>query len=279
MSCIIKIQEARSMLTETELVIAEFVLENQNMVVNSSAQKLAKLINTSPSAIIRFSKKIGYDGFPQLKIELAQDMVNDSVEIDNILDPHEDMPSLIKKVYKSNLSTIEKTYGLMNSDILEKVASEIINSHNVYLFGIGSSGIVCEDFHQKLLRVGRTSDYHPDVHVQLISVPNMQCNDLAFFVSYSGKTKEIVTAAKWAKKMGIKSAAITQSAHNDLGKLVDYVMTIPSEEKEVRIGAISSRFSSLLITDLLYYEVARNDQDETRKRLKQTKDIIKDIQK
>ena len=53
------------MLTETELVIAEFVLENQNMVVNSSAQKLAKLINTSPSAIIRFSKKIGYDGFPQ----------------------------------------------------------------------------------------------------------------------------------------------------------------------------------------------------------------------
>ena len=147
MSCIIKIQEARSMLTETELVIAEFVLENQNMVVNSSAQKLAKLINTSPSAIIRFSKKIGYDGFPQLKIELAQDMVNDSVEIDNILRiHHEDMPSLIKKVYNLNLSTIEKTYGLMNSDILEKVASEIINSHNVYLFGIGSSGIVCKIF-------------------------------------------------------------------------------------------------------------------------------------
>ena len=162
-------------------------------------------------------------------------MVNASVEIDNILDPHEDMSSLLKKVYKSNLSTIEKTYGLMNSDILEKVASEIINSHNVYLFGIGSSGIVCEDFHQKLLRVGRTSDYHPDVHVQLISVPNMQCDDLAFFVNYSGKTKEIFTAAKWAKKMGIKSTAITQSAHNDLGKLVDYVMTIPSEEKEVRI--------------------------------------------
>ena len=203
MSCIIKIQEARSMLTETELVIAEFVLENQNMVVNSSAQKLAKLINTSPSAIIRFSKKIGYDGFPQLKIELAQDKVNDSVEIDNILDPHEDMSSLLKKVYKSNLSTIEKTYGLMNSDVLEKVASEIINSHNVYLFGIGSSGIVCEDFHQKLLRVGRTSDYHPDVHVQLISVPNMQCDDLAFLSAIVERQKKLLLLQNGRKKWGL----------------------------------------------------------------------------
>ena len=107
----------------------------------------------------------------------------------------------------------------------------------------------------------------------------MQKDDLAFFISYSGKTKEIVTAAKWAKHMGMKSVAITQSAYNDLGKLADMVITIPIEEKELRIGATSSRLSSLIVIDLLYYAIARHDKEETHKRIVDTKKIIDEIQK
>lgn len=47
--------------------------------------------------------------------------------------------------------------------------------------------------------------------------------------------------------MNIPSVAITQSAYNKLGKLVDYVLTIPSQEQPLRIGAMSSRYSSLML--------------------------------
>ena len=125
----------------------------------------------------------------------------------------------------------------------------------------------------------RQSIYYADTHLQLTVVPNMQKDDLAFFISYSGKTKEIVTAAKWAKHMGMKSVAITQSAYNDLGKLADMVITIPIEEKELRIGATSSRLSSLIVIDLLYYAIARHDKEETHKRIVDTRKIIDEIQK
>lgn len=201
------------------------------------------------------------------------------MEFDNLLDPYDHMESLMKKAYRSNIQTIEKTYGLIDSTVIEGVAQEIISCRNIYLFGIGSSGIVCEDFQHKLLRIGKTSIYYTDTHLQLTAVPNMQKDDLAFFVSYSGKTKEIVTAAKWAKRVGIKSVAITQSAYNDLGKLVDMVITIPIEEKELRIGATSSRLSSLVVIDLLYYGVARHDKEETHKSIVDTRKIIDEIQK
>ena len=279
MSCFIRISEAKPSLTETENDIADFVLENPNIVVNASSQKLAKLTGTSPAAIIRFAKKVGYDGYPQMKIELVKDMMHDSYEMDQVLESENDMTSLLKKIYNSNLMTIKKTYSLLNTVVLESVASKIRNCHTLYLFGIGSSGIVCEDFQQKLLRIGRTSVFHADTHLQLTSVPNMQQDDLAFFISYSGKTKEMVTAAKWVKKMGISSVAITQSAYNDLGKLVDQVITIPIEEKELRIGATSSRMSSLMITDILYYSIAKEDKNQTIERIKLTREIIKEIQK
>ena len=264
MSCIIRINEARPILTDTEIEIADFILENKSDVINDSTQTLAQKTMTSPAAIIRFSKKIGFSGFSQLKIELAKDLSNDSMEFDNLLDPNESMDSLLKKAYQSNIQTIEKTYGLIDSRVIERVVQEIISCRNIYLFGIGGSGTVCEDFQHKLLRIGKTSIYYADTHLQLTVVPNMQKDDLAFFISYSGKTKEIVTAAKWA---------------NDLGKLADMVITIPIEEKELRIGATSSRLSSLIVIDLLYYAIARHDKEETHKRIVDTRKIIDEIQK
>ncbi|MFR7591639.1 MAG: MurR/RpiR family transcriptional regulator [Longibaculum sp.] len=279
MSCIIRINEARPILTDTEVEIANFILEHKSDVVNASTQTLAEKTLTSPAAIIRFSKKVGFSGFSQLKIELAKDLSNESMEFDNLLDPNESIESLLKKAYQSNLQTIEKTYGLIDPKVIERVAQEIILSRNIYLYGIGGSGTVCEDFQHKLLRIGKTSTYYADTHLQLTAVPNMQPDDLAFFVSYSGKTKEMVTAAKWVKEMGLKSVAITQSAYNDLGKLVDMVITIPIEEKELRIGATSSRLSSLIVVDLLYYAIARHDKEETHKRIINTRKIIDEIQK
>lgn len=118
---------------------------------------------------------------------------------------------------------------------------------HVYLFGVGGSAIVCDDFIHKLVRIGKPSNYCPDIHLQMTFVPAMTQEDLAIFVLYSGETKGIVTAAKWAKEMNIPSVAITQSAYNKLGKLVDHVLTIPSQEQPLRIGAMSSRYSSLML--------------------------------
>lgn len=279
MSCIIRIEEAKPMMTETELEIAHYILENKTEVIKASAQTLAKLTSTSPSAIVRFSKKIGYTGFPQLKIELAKDLVNASTEFDNLLDPDESIEELVQKVHRSNISTIEKTYGLIDPLTIEKVAQQLIKAKSIHLFGIGGSGTVCEDFQHKLLRIGKTCIYYNDTHLQLTAVPNMTQEDCAFFISYSGKTKEMVTAAKWTKKLGVQSIAITQSPYNDLGKLVDTVITIPIEEKELRIGATSSRLSSLIVVDLLYYAIARQDKEQTHERIVKTREIIEDIQK
>lgn len=133
---------------------------------------------------------------------------------------------------------------------------------HVYLFGVGGSAIVCDDFIHKLMRIGKPSNYCPDIHLQMTFVPAMTQEDLAIFVLYSGETKGIVTAAKWAKEMNIPSVAITQSAYNKLGKLVDHVSTVPLQEQPLRIDAMSSRYSSLIVVDLLYYGLVKRNKEE-----------------
>lgn len=69
-------------------------------------------------------------------------------------------------------------------------------SETCLLIWCSGSAIVCDDFIHKLMRIGKPSNYCPDIHLQKTFIPAMTQEDLAIFVSYCGKTKGIVTAAK-----------------------------------------------------------------------------------
>lgn len=107
MSCITRIKEAS--LTETEKEIAQYIIEHPEHVLDDSAMKLGEKTHSSSAAIVRFAKKLGYTGFPQLKIELAKDLVGSIPEVDNLLHPDEDMATLMNKVHHSQIVTIDKT--------------------------------------------------------------------------------------------------------------------------------------------------------------------------
>ena len=79
--------------------------------------------------------------------------------------------------------------------------------------------------------------------------------------------------------MNIPSVAITQSAYNKLGKLVDHVLTIPSQEQPLRIDAMSSRYSSLIVVDLLYYGLVKRNKEEYAQKIINTRRIIQEMEK
>lgn len=189
------------------------------------------------------------------------------------------MAALMNKAHHSQIVTIDKTYHLLSASTLEDVVKALEQAKHVYLFGVGGSAIVCDDFIHKLMRIGKPSSYCPDIHLQMTFAPTMTQEDLAIFVSYCGETKDIVTAAKWAKEMNIPSVAITQSAYNKPGKLVDHVLTIPSQEQPLRIGAMSSRYFSLIVVDLLYYGLVKRNKEEYAQKIINTRRIIQEMEK
>ena len=86
MNAYLRIKEYNDSYTATEKLIAEYILEND--ILQDSAQALGEKTNTSAAAIIRFSKKIGFKGFSDLKMNLAQSTKEEEkqeVEVPNII--------------------------------------------------------------------------------------------------------------------------------------------------------------------------------------------------
>ena len=87
-----------------------------------------------------------------------------------------------------------------------------------------------------------------------------------------------MVAAATAVERGAKVIAITQANRNTLSRMADYPLFVPGEEKELRVGAMTSRTSGLLILDLLYLGIAKHDPQRTEENLRQTRDLIRAFQ-
>lgn len=257
--------------TETELKIAQYILNHKNLVISSSAQKVADATNTSAAALVRFAKRIGYSGYTQLKLELAKapDEQNDS--FDSIILDNDNLEVLVKKVQYRNNETFSNTYKLLNLKDLEKTIRWMRSANKIFLFGIGASSIVCEDLYQKLIRINHEVYYFYDMHLGISALSHASEDDIVISVSYSGETNEIIKTQKIAKEQGIKTAAITQSGRTSLDKYSDIVFKVPKEEAELRLGSISSRFSMLILTDLLYLGIAQEEIHTIRENIIKTK--------
>ena len=59
-------------LSKSEKKVAQYVLSNPDEVIKLQIKELAKLVSVGESTIIRFTRKIGYSGFQEFKIELAK---------------------------------------------------------------------------------------------------------------------------------------------------------------------------------------------------------------
>ena len=276
MSCIYKIRICDN-LTKNEKKLSNYILENVNEVIYDSIQSIASKTDTSPAAIIRFSKKLGYNGFSELKVDLAKDNTDQLPLFSEEICMKDSLNTIVKKSMTSDTSTVEQTYKLLKIETLENAVEAMKKAKKIYLFGISSSGICCYDLAQKLSRIGYDVVFFNDFHMQLAATTYITNEDVALAISYSGNTKEVNVAMEYAKSQGATTIAITQFIKSQLLKFSDLVLYVPSQEKDLRLGAVSSRNASLILTDLLYLGMIKDELDDYKNNLIASRNLVKKL--
>ena len=76
-------------LSKQEKKVADYILEEKGKISYQSLQEIGRKINVGEATIVRFVKKIGFNGFQDLKINIAKEdfpMIETTYEdyIDNI---------------------------------------------------------------------------------------------------------------------------------------------------------------------------------------------------
>lgn len=266
MGIIIKLNAMKNQLTSIEKKIAEYILEDPERIKNLTTYEIAKNCDTSQASIVRFSKKLGFSGFPDFKLSLSQDIGNRKAESHvNIM--HEELKStdsfeiIGKKVATENTRAVNNTYEITDFNELEKAVQAINSARKIMLAGVGFSGIVARDLYFKLMELGKVASFENDSHMQLSYLSTMNENDILFVISHSGKTLELFNLTKVAKNKGIKIITLTSVANNPIRELGDIKLSTVEMKSDFRATALSPRISQLTVIDMIYIKLMLENEN------------------
>ncbi|HCR4097238.1 TPA: SIS domain-containing protein [Providencia rettgeri] len=246
-------------LAENQRKIAQFIIENPENVLNLSSQQLAEILDVSQSAIVKFSQKVGVKGYPALKLALSEiigrQQLNESaphVALHNRIAPNDNLMVVAQKLAMEKNHSITETTKLIDFKQFEKIVERIDQSQRVQIVGIGGSGLTAKDLSYKLQKIGITTLVESDHHVQIAAALTLNANDIQIAISFTGKRKDMLTAANIARKQGACVVAITRDRHSPLAQISDYILESVAEEDEWRSSSISSRTAQNTLTDLIF---------------------------
>lgn len=238
-------------------IIANYFLEHSSEIINMSIYEVAGEIGVSPASVTRFCSEVFGMSYMETKIAIAKQEKTDVERNHEIINWGSDIKTLPFNLMKELDGSFKHLCRLNKSNIFEKCINEIVNSEKVIIFGAGNSGIIAQDFFEKMVKIRKNAIYAQDNANQVASSLLANDKDVVLAISNSGLTREIITAAKCAKEKGAKIITITSNTLNPLRKLADYSILEPNIESNIRLGAIFSRYLGLFVVDILFIGTAQ----------------------
>lgn len=232
----------RDKLTKSEERLAGYIASNTEKVIYDTIKSLGKATNIGDATIIRLCKKLGFSGFSQLKISLAQQsMASSKMEKkENYSDTSEELL----------INSIKKTRNLIDQNELDSAVELLMNAQRVYIFGIGHSGESARDYEKTWLRIGFIAHAEVDPHIQVQISTLLGKDDVVVGLSLSGHTKDTYDSLKLAKDNGAKIITVSNELMSPISKLGDAKLQTAVDEF-LNIGSVAGQISQLYLCDVI----------------------------
>jgi DNA-binding MurR/RpiR family transcriptional regulator len=244
-------------LPQSEKKVADYVINNLQQVLRMTVQMLTKEVGVSEPTIFRFCNSLGFTGFKDFKISVAERMTNEDYFFSDINKDNfkNDIQELVTSVLRSEEDTILATIKGMDYNKLNIVANMVIKSSKICFFGAGSSGIICKDAMLKFIRLGKSVWGIDDYHTACNLVSLFKPEDLVICVTNTGNTKETVSRIKIAKDNRIPTVSLTSSVQSKVCQYSDVVLRTYSRESLYSRTAMTSRIGQYAMIDALFMNV------------------------
>ncbi|MGM1297997.1 MurR/RpiR family transcriptional regulator, partial [Enterobacter hormaechei] len=261
--------------------LADYLLSQPDRARHLSSQQLAGEAGVSQSSVVKFAQKIGYKGFPALKLAISEALVSNpnpqSMPVHNQIRGDDPMRLVGEKLIKENVAAMHATLDVNTEEKLLESVAMLRDARRIVLTGIGASGLVARNFGWKLTKIGYNAIVEQDMHALLATVQAMDPDDLLLAISYSGERREINMATDEALRVGGKILAITGFSPNALQQRATRCLYTIAEEQATRSAAISSTSAQMMLTDLLFMALVQQDLERAPERIRHSEELVKKL--
>lgn len=254
--------------TQSEKMLADYILSHQNEAIHLSSRELAAKSYTSVSTVYRVCDKLGLNGFNELKLLLAREKEKPSLQpLDydapfsmNATD-YEIMDSM-KNLY---LQTVEETQSLLDLQDVHKAVVLLDEAKVVNIYTAENNRASAIAFATKMQRAGRRVQVLCGVYEQQMESIHSIPGTVAIILSYAGRNQELKSIVPFLKKQNTRIILISSLLDQSFEKYADVHLYLCSRESTAYtkiMTAYSLTISSSYVFDVLYSILYRRNADD-----------------
>lgn len=253
-------------LSKSEKKVALAVLQNPELAIAENITALAKSAQVSEPTVVRFCRAIGYDGWQEFKLKLAQTLALALPGEDETLAPDDLAVDLVNKICSRSINTLLDLRNNLNPEAIQRALDILSRANKIEFYGQGSSGIIATDAQHKFFRSGVPTVAYSDPHIHSISASLLNKGDVVVAISQRGGSAALLGSVRLARKSGADVIALVPSG-TPLAEMATVLVPIDLSFNTDPYTPISARLAHLAVIDILAVGLALKRGPEFRKKM------------
>lgn len=259
-------------LSKGQRKVAQFVMDNPNIVATQIASEVGRQVGVSESTVIRFCYAMDLSGFSELQDKIKDTLINKGeMSLKKKADPVSKVKSNVGlDIIKQNMDGISKTFNQLNEQHFEEVVQLLHRTKKVHILGFRQSAPAAFWLYNNLVTL-RDHVYFMQHETENIvqQLTLMDEDSLLIMISLDEEYEDIITTVEIAKRKNVKIIAIRDKKLKVAKEPANKVLFVPSAQEG---GATCTIVIFALLQVLVEAVVNQNPQQYDNFRKKQNKE-------
>jgi len=262
MSPLIKIRSERDQMSAIERRIADFILENAQLLRDYSSQQLATALRISQSSVVKFSQKLGFKGYPDLKYSIGEavaraDNGDAAVATAAIRGANGTNGS---DLWRRKSEAEEETRLINPPEAVRAVADAIGNAGKVFIIGFGEDDLHARAFAWRLSLLGIPTIHNFDAAHMTASVSAASAGDALLVFCEDGTQTALSQICHQFRKVKGKVVTVTRHTSNALRAHADLALLVSAHDDRPHIEPLLYRSALQHLLDRIFVMLCENSK-------------------
>ncbi|GGY75696.1 transcriptional regulator [Pseudoduganella plicata] len=264
-------------LSKSERKVALAVLDNPSRTVSSNITALAKSAAVSEPTVVRFCRTLGYDGWHEFKLKLAQGLALALPGLNEAPSQGDLASDLVNKICSRSINTLLDLRNNLHHEPVQAALDILSRAKKIEFYGQGTSGIVAADAQHKFFRSGVPTVAYSDPAIHSIAAALLKKGDCVVAISQRGNSPALVRSVHLARDGGADVIVLAPSG-TPLADLATVLIPIDLIFNTDPYTPISARLAYLVVIDVLAVGLALQRGPDFRRQMQNAQKALQEFE-
>ncbi len=261
-----------SSITPAEQRACAYLVEYPVKVSRMTLVEFAKVTASSQASIIRLCKRIGMNGFAEMKATLAVQLAEEGrIGIDFDYEKATgfsiDIVHTVDLVLQGSIRILHDMLA-QETNNYDRAVEALLKAKRIHFLAIGDAMIPCRFAYHKFLKLGFDCMAESDPDLMITGACNLKNGDVALAISHSGRSWPVIDALKLAHQNKATTVCITSKEDSPMTEYSDVTLLTGTSDTSISLDIVARRIAEQAILEALYYCVEKYLEPKSLERLR-----------